>query len=85
MNTEEEAKKLWCPFAHNESKSLWMTATAPERCIASACMAWRRAQKPNPEWKQSHSMMWPPPDPRYEPPMFVKDETHGYCGLAGVP
>jgi len=32
--TEDEAKKLWCPFSASSSDS--------QKCLASECMAWRK-------------------------------------------
>lgn len=62
--------------------------TPAPRCVASQCAAWRWGQKPNPDWKQpsfGFQMGMPWPDPRTEPPLYVADETRGYCGLAGRP
>jgi hypothetical protein len=77
--TEEQAKLKWCPMVRPGS---------PQRaddfgCVGSNCMMWRWAEKPNPEWKPDTNQMWPPRDPRFEPPMMICHETEGYCGLAG--
>lgn len=57
------------------------------RCAASKCMAWRWAQKPNPDWKPGHGvvMSYPPPDMRFDEPSHIDDTTRGYCGLGGRP
>ncbi len=70
--TEEDARKSWCPSDHGS-------------CIASGCMAWRWAQKPNPDWSPNMSQQWPQKDTRNDPPMYIADTTRGYCGLAGRP
>lgn len=76
-HTEEDARKLRCPAGGKD-----------DQCLASACMAWRGAQKPNPDWKPNHSGgmgVYPPRDTRNDPPMYIADTTRGYCGLAGRP
>lgn len=53
------------------------------RCIASECMAWRWAQKRNPDWQPDHSgQMWPSPHPDDGSPLYVTDHERGHCGLA---
>lgn len=78
--TEEEAKTKGCPATALPSHPL-------NRCIGSACMAWRRAQVRNPNWKPDHGMMvtgWQQhPDDKEQ--MYIADDTRGYCGLAGRP
>ncbi|MER9912855.1 hypothetical protein NKJ71_19705 [Mesorhizobium sp. M0050] len=55
-------------------------------CVASKCMMWRWAQKPNPDWRPSGAMgTWPMQDHRNDPPMYLEDTTRGYCGLGGRP
>jgi len=73
MYTEDEAMGKWC------------CADMDSQCVASRCMAWRWAQKANPEWKPRHSLQWPPLHPDEGPPMYLEDRTRGYCGLAGRP
>lgn len=78
--TEEEAKTKWCPFGRPET-------AATDRCIGSACMAWR--------WKPQ---LWEHVSAGSPPSTYVaKEETDGYgrkgkaipregfCGLAGRP
>ena len=78
-HSEETARKKWCPFVrratqladNSVSSNREWESEAGYDCIASDCMAWR--------WVETH----------------IKDEggdltvmsgdTHGYCGLAGVP
>lgn len=79
-HTEDEAKTKWCPLAP--------TYTLPSsRCIASECMAWRWAQKRNPDWKPEpgYMMSVTPTHPADDEPLYVADPEHGYCGLAGQP
>lgn len=80
MLTEKQAKTKWCPLAAANS-------TNPRKplCIASNCAAWRWAQKPNPAWKDTRSMMatYPPSDTRFDEPMYIEDKTRGHCGIAG--
>lgn len=102
MHTEEEAAELWCPYvravdgpgdASNRVRVAYTNTDATPsdrpywaRCIASKCMAWRWAQKPNPEWKPRDGMSMTLGygiDTRNDPPMYVDDTTRGYCGLAG--
>ena len=56
-------------------------------CIASACMAWRWADVPNPEYDLKRHLfqggLYPPITP--SPPMTIKSDTDGHCGLAGRP
>lgn len=72
--SEKEAGKTWCP-----------ASKLADACVASKCMAWRWAQKPNPDWKSDHGgmMAWPRSDMRNDAPMYIDDTTRGYCGLAG--
>jgi len=69
--TEDEARKLWCPFAraidHHGDVTDGVAGVNRDddghpdeacRCLASGCMAWRS-----------------------DPP----GSAHGYCGLAGPP
>jgi hypothetical protein len=73
--TEQQAKKMWCPFVRVEgSNRVFNTKTSGfdaehlyQHCIGSKCMGWR-------PFIYSH----------------VKGgdeafEHHGYCGLAGRP
>jgi hypothetical protein len=61
MLTEDEAKTKWCPFVRvtgcgsNAGSAEWHTNRPSfaevhdkgfDRCIGSACMAWRRAIRP---------------------------------------
>lgn len=95
MKTEEEARKLWCPMARtyitcddNEVTVNRTYAGKPEEgahCIASDCMMWRWARKPNPDWRPQNSIQMPPRDTRSDPPMYLDDTTRGYCGIAGRP
>lgn len=51
-------------------------------CIASACMMWRLAKKPNPDWNPHCNFLGSNRDTRFDPPMYVDDPENGYCGLA---
>ena len=65
--TEEQARKLWCPFAMvGMSRAMPAKGGGEEctRCIASECMAWR----------------WTVDDPMKRQ---GSADTRGYCGLAG--
>ena len=91
--TEDEAKTkaccrtlcadIWSNPKENDGEC--KTATTP--CIGSACMAWRWGQKRNPDWSpdQSGMMSWPARHPEDKPKLYIKDDKHGYCGLAGKP
>lgn len=83
MLTETEAKTKWCPY----SGTIIPMFPPVERgfCIASACMMWRQAQKPNPDWRQSSMASYPMPNTRFDPPMYINGPERGYCGLAGRP
>lgn len=79
MNTEEQAKAKWCPFARSSTPvdSGWsgsynrpvsLDASDPSiQCIGSECMAWR-VEKGDAESDGAGN--WLPV---------------GYCGLAGQP
>lgn len=88
--TEEEAKTKWCPHAvasHTDPRAGFRDDGRPKvhPCIGSACMAWRWNDVPNPEYdRQRHVFMGGYP-PSTTPPMTVKSETEGHCGLAGRP
>ena len=50
--TEEEAKTKWCPQARQSSDSIYTynrgddgTGSHSCRCLGSACMAWRLAER----------------------------------------
>ena len=94
MFTEDEAKARWCPFARAAdgledaaSVNRKFGKNEPDKdcyCMASACMAWRWGQKPNPDWKPEISVGWPDfQNPAAKQPMTIDDREHGYCGLAG--
>lgn len=99
--TEEEAKTRWCPFGAGTDKPISAyVQTEHDRCIGSACMAWRREHarkdtryipvgEPLPEgWAETMGF------PAYtefrdgiECRMIISRAAweHGYCGLAGKP
>ena len=53
-------------------------ALMPRMCIGSACMAWRWAQKPNPDFQPMSA--WPTlPHAN----LYLEDRERGYCGYAG--
>lgn len=52
--TEDEAKTKWCPVANTRFIPAGAGATASDRCIGSACMAWR----------ETHMVTDAPVDPR---------------------
>lgn len=100
FKTEAEAKECWCPFSRvnplreRSSFNRYHEETAGKvgpdsaNCIASRCMAWRWRRKPNPDWQPEPFPIMspsPPRDPRTDPPMYIADETRGYCGLATRP
>lgn len=81
----ENAKTKWCPWAQSrvikfttEEKKLveasCIGAGAPEpsvNCISDACMAWRFVETHIPDEAGN---------------LTVKSgDTHGFCGLAGIP
>lgn len=89
--TEEEAKTKWCPHVR-QSDGIGEVATnrwdednnpAYARCIASECMAWEWATKPNPDFKECN--MWPDQRARHEMDRTLPDHERGYCGLSGKP
>ena len=57
--------------ARSKTCPLSMSAPRGELCIGSECMAWR--------WVRTHINDAP------GEPMYESDNTHGYCGLAGLP
>jgi hypothetical protein len=77
--TEEEAKKLWCPFAASRAvsvqtgpatlKAAYLRNQQEDKlsifCVGSLCMAWRLG------------------DPT--PNRYGGFTSSGYCGLAGKP
>lgn len=74
--TEDEAKNSWCPFARGDSVARERVAGDGKyhnRCIGSACMAWR--------WHATHINN--PDDPTGD--LIPSGDTYGYCGLAGAP
>lgn len=88
---EEEAKVKWCPHVRHSNFSNDENASNrygrieddefddnPEecRCIASECMQWRWATKPNPLFHPFGDATLPP---------RIVDKDRGYCGLAGKP
>ncbi len=73
MHTEEQARKLWCPWARvfegSGAGAAGINRSGPETgfyCIASKCAAWRW------EWDDKKSGE---PDGRHA--------EQGFCGLAG--
>lgn len=101
MHTEAEAKKKWCPEAriiavNNSGDHVQVAGNGRAEkgggihrttmCIASDCMHWRWAQKPNPDWKPGGAIgIYPAPDRRFDTPPYIEDRTKGYCGLSGRP
>jgi hypothetical protein len=95
--TEEEAKTKWCPFARyveTDSETGETASPAYNRdsiviespaclCIGSACMAWRWAAIPNPDYKPGNYQVWPAQQPVGDP--WIQSDTLGGCGLAGKP
>ena len=86
--TEEEAKKLWCPFARQFHQSRSMTddvlianrteTSAPiGTCLASGCMAWRWHGYAGEEIALDRD------HPFHRFPRDEHDQRHGHCGLAG--
>ena len=96
--TEEEMKTKWCPhvrMAQPDMRKNYNRSVSDDRydivipssclCVGSACSQWRWGQKRNPEWKRQGSIGWPSPHPDDEPPLYIEDREHGFCGLAGRP
>ncbi len=76
--TEDEAHERLCFNLQPAPGDGW------SHCVASACMAWRWGQKPNPSYNPvMQGVSWPPPHPPI--PMYVRDTERGGCGLAGAP
>lgn len=81
MDTEEEAKKKWCPMARTcytdarEGSSVSNRTIGPDgngstygaRCLGSDCMMWRWETEICPEKQE------------------IVNSNKGYCGLAGKP
>ena len=97
--TEDEAKTKWCPASRAANKNndadvsiggmnRWRGEEhLPKgtRCIGSACMWWRWDDVPNPDYdphQHGISGIWPP---LRMPPMTIKSDTDGHCGVAGRP
>ena len=83
--TEEEAGTKWCPHAiashtnpRQHNGEVWL-----HNCIGSACMAWRWAAIPNPDYKPGNYQVWPTQQPVGDP--WIQSDTLGGCGLAGKP
>lgn len=85
MLTEAEAQTKWCPHAQEVRFPRIEDRNALDKCIGSACMAWRWFDtvtddgtlcqlKPTP-------MVARTPLPTESP----LDARRGYCGLAGKP
>lgn len=80
MQTENEAKNKWCPFArvgvyHGGACTAVNRHPEPSvredtKCIGSGCMAWR--------WKNG---VTPEQAAKWEKPLKA-EELKGYCGLA---
>ncbi len=73
-HAEVEARKKWCPFARGNSiarERVSATGEYDNRCIGSACMAWR--------WEMTHI------EDKHNPggDLVESHDTHGFCGLAG--
>lgn len=76
----EDAKTKWCPAAQSRvilhrGKSIGFCLDEHEgartTCVATACMAWRFVETHIPEEDGN---------------LTVKSgDTHGFCGLAGIP
>jgi hypothetical protein len=72
--TEEQARKMWCPFVRIEGSNRLMNTMTDgfdaehryQHCIGGECMAWR-----------SFHFTYTRADSAPAP--------HGYCGLAGKP
>lgn len=97
--TEEEAKAKWCPFVRYQDNyeghaAINRGGTGADRCIASACMAWR--EQVIPEEQENRFNVKERPEGDDWKPWTPKPDNHswwrvrpeqriGYCGLAGAP
>lgn len=95
MHTEDEAKTKWCPAARvsmgpNRQTNNQDAPTNPHlNCIASACMAWRRASKATGHYHAVPDGQGPygvgAHRAEFVQTGVIYSGTHGYCGLAGQP
>lgn len=89
MTTEEEAKTRWCPFTRLAADEREWHTNRPshaevadknfDRCIGSACMAWRSRD----QWRFRGDVAWRTGGD--DGGGDVQERTVGYCGLAGAP
>src|ERR1700675_2507627 len=89
-HSETEAKTKWCPFARVSWNALDEPYRAPvpvsisrmprptgqANCLGSGCMAWR--------WVETN-VNGPMGEDGAPGDLVPSGDTHGYCGLAGVP
>ena len=89
--TEEEAKTKWCPQMREEllERHLSDPERLMNRCIGSACMAWRWAGWVNRLADGSHEVNQTHGGPFLMPHGPTQNphgcDRFGYCGLAGKP
>lgn len=76
--TEEEAKTKWCPVANTRFIAGDEPRMAADRCIGSACMAWRKTGDAKVENRKGQLV---------DRDMDGTGRWHyeGFCGLAGKP
>lgn len=89
--TEDQAKEKWCPFVrfamHGEDGQAANRAdpvpeSAPwNKCIASACMAWRKQRVMIDRATNLPAVPGETPIGQLE----ERYSEHGFCGLAGQP
>jgi hypothetical protein len=98
--TEDEAKKKWCPFtrvhiSYGGENSMVMTSAnrslpaneTSNKCIGSACMAWRKKAVPLLKNKKTGICSPIPASEEWDGSEFEfvegRHPLEGYCGLAG--
>lgn len=84
--TEDEAKTKWChatayrTLYDDAARYPDNVAAAMNRCIASACMAWRKSVSLYDRRTNQIALPGDTPAESLEP----RYNGHGYCGLAGA-
>lgn len=77
--SEQDAKVMTCPLSigvqpcYHPTDGQGIRDGGPWPCVGSRCMAWR--------WIETNIRNQEGPDAHLVP----SGDTHGYCGLAGIP